>query len=84
MIGNITSDAMFNHDTENINLISKIIGKDITSLEFVKEFEIKNQYITFPPMYEGKLGVKKLTSEYNISLQIKLFLEKESQRIWMV
>jgi TnpA family transposase len=77
MIGNITRDAMFNQDTENIHLFSKIIGKDITSIEFVKEFEIKNQYITFPPMYEGKLGVKKLTSEYNILFQIKEMFQKE-------
>ena len=77
MIGNITRDAMFNQDRENIHLFSKIIGKDITSIEFVKEFEIKNQYISFPPMYEGKLGVKKLTSEYNILFQIKEMFQKE-------
>jgi hypothetical protein len=28
-------------------------------------------------MYEGKLGVKKLTSQYNISLQIKEKIQKE-------
>jgi TnpA family transposase len=77
MIGNIARDAMFSHDAENIRLISKIIGKDIASLEFVKEFEINNQYITFPPVYEGKLGVKKLTLEYNILLQIKAIFQKE-------
>jgi hypothetical protein len=35
-----------NVEAENINIISKFIGKDIPSLEFVKEFEINNQYIT--------------------------------------
>jgi hypothetical protein len=28
-------------------------------------------------MYEGKLGVKKLTSEYNILFQIKEMFQKE-------
>jgi TnpA family transposase len=77
MIGNIARDALFNHDEENISLISKIIYKDIASLEFVKDFENNNQYIRFPPMYEGKLGVKKLSLEYNISLKIKEIFEKE-------
>jgi hypothetical protein len=79
MIGNIARDAMINHEEENISLISKIIGKDLASLEFVKDFENNNQYIRFPPMYEGKLGVKKLTSEYNISLKIKEIFEKEGK-----
>jgi TnpA family transposase len=77
IISNIATNTICNVETENINLVSKIIGKDIASLEFVNEFENNNQYIRFPPMYEGKLGVKKLTSEYNISLKIKEIFEKE-------
>ncbi len=77
IVSNIVKNTTCNAEAENINLISKIIGKDIASLKFVKEFEIKNQYITFPPMYEGKLGVKKLTSEYNILLKIKEIFQKE-------
>ncbi len=77
IISNIATNTICNVETENINLISKIIGKDIASLKFVNEFENNNQYIRFPPMCEGKLGVKKLTAEYNISLKIKEIFEKE-------
>jgi len=76
IISNIAKNTTYNAETENINNISKIIGKDIPSLEFIKEFEIKNQYIQFPPVYEGKLSVKKITSEYNILLQIKAIFQK--------
>jgi hypothetical protein len=77
IINNIIKNSTSNAEAENINLISKLIGKDITSLEFVKEFENNNRYTRFPPIYEGKLGVKKLTSEYDIFLQIKEIFQKE-------
>jgi hypothetical protein len=77
IINNIIKESISNAEAENISLISKLIGKDITSLQFVKEFENKNLYVRFPPMYEGKAGVKKLTSEYDIFLQIKKIFQKE-------
>lgn len=77
IIGNISEDVICNTEVENINLISKIIGKDIASLELVKEFENNDRYIRFPPVYEGKLGVKKLISEQEIFLQITEIYQKE-------
>jgi len=46
-------------EAKNIHLISDTIGMEFTSLEFVKEIMVHNQYIRFPPVYEGKLGIKK-------------------------
>lgn len=77
IVNNIIKKSKANAEAENISLISKFIGKDITSLQFVKEFENKNLYVRFPPMYEGKLGVKKLTAEHDIFLQIKAIFQKE-------
>jgi len=77
LIGNIAKDALRISETKNIHLITDTIGMEFTSLEFVKEFMDHNQYRRFPPVYEGKLGIKKLTSEYEIMLQIKDIFQTE-------
>ena len=59
-IGNVAKDALRISEAENILLISDTIGKEITSLEFVKEFFRSNQYRRFLPAHEGKLGIKKV------------------------
>jgi TnpA family transposase len=71
LINKLAKDALQAYELENINQVSNIIGKEIASLKFVKEFMNHNQYPRFPPVHEGKLGIKKLTSEYEIMLQIK-------------
>jgi len=76
-IGNVANDALRISEAENILFISNSIGKEITSLEFVKEFLSSNQYRRFIPAHEGKLGIKKLTSEYEIMLQTKDIFQKE-------
>lgn len=70
IIGTITKETMCNPITDDIQVISEAIGKDIASLEFVKDFEKNNCYSRFPPAYEGKLGIKKFDSEYKIMLQV--------------
>jgi TnpA family transposase len=77
IIGTITKETMCNPITDDIQVISEAIGKDIASLEFVKDFEKNNCYSRFPPAYEGKLGIKKFDSEYKIMLQIKDIFKKE-------
>jgi hypothetical protein len=77
LIGNIAKDALRIFEAENIHLISDTIGMEFTSLEFVKEFMDNNQYKRFPPVHGGKLGIKKLTSEYKIMLQIKDIFQTE-------
>jgi len=71
IIGTIANEIMLNPEAEDINLISEAIGRDISSIEFVKDFLYNNRYSRFPPAYEGKIGIKKLTSEYEIALQIQ-------------
>ena len=71
IIGTIANEITFNPEAEDIHLISEAIGRDISSIEFVKEFLYNNRYSRFPPAYEGKIGMKKLTSEYEIALQIQ-------------
>jgi len=77
LIGNIAKDALRISEAKNIHLITDTIGMEFTSLEFVKEFMDHNQYRRFPPVYEGQLGIKKLTSEYEIMLQIKDIFQTE-------
>jgi hypothetical protein len=77
LINKLTRDALRTYESENIHLISNIIGKELTSLDFVKDFLNHNQYKRFPPEYEGKLSIKKLTSEYEIMLQIEDIFRNE-------
>jgi hypothetical protein len=58
IIGTIANEIMLNTEAEDINLISEAIGRDISSVEFVKDFLYNNQYSRFPPAYEGKIGKK--------------------------
>jgi TnpA family transposase len=71
IIGTIANEIMLNPDAEDILPISEAIGRDISSIEFVKDFLHNNRYSRFPPAYEGKIGIKKLTSEYEIALKIQ-------------
>ena len=71
IIGTIANDIMFNPEAEDIHPISEAIGRDISSIEFVKDFLYNNRYSRFPPAYEGKIWIKKLTSEYEIALKIQ-------------
>lgn len=57
IIGTITKETMSNPGSDDIRVISEVIGKDITSLQFVKEFKSNNRYSRFSPAYEGKLGI---------------------------
>lgn len=77
IIGTIANEIMINPEAEDIHLISEAIGRDIGSLEFVKDFLNNNRYSRFPPAYEGKIGIKKLTSEYKIALQIQELFRNE-------
>jgi hypothetical protein len=43
----------------------------------VTEFKNNNRYSRFHPVYEGKLGIKKMVSEYKIMLQTKDIFQKE-------
>lgn len=76
-IGNIAKDALRTYEAENIHCISNTIGKELTSLEFVKEFMNHNQYRKFPPVHEGKPGIRKATSEFETMLQIKNMFQNE-------
>ena len=76
-IGNIAKDALRTHESKNIHRISNTIGKELTSLEFVKEFMNLNQYRKFPLVHEGKLGIKKAASEFDTMLQIKNIFQNE-------
>jgi TnpA family transposase len=76
-ITNIAKEAIYKVEAENISLISNLIGKDVTSLQFVTEFKNNNRYIRFHPVYEGKLRIKKMISEYKIMLQTKDIFQKE-------
>jgi hypothetical protein len=76
-IGNIAKDALRTYEAENIHRISNTIGKELTSLEFVKGFMNHNHYRKFPPVHEGKLGIKKATSEFETMLQIKNIFQNE-------
>ena len=71
IIGTIANEIMSNPEAEDILLISEAIGRDISSIEFVKDFLNNNRYSRFTPAYEGKIRIKKLTSEYEIALQIQ-------------
>jgi hypothetical protein len=71
IIGTIANEIKLNPESEDIHLISEAIGRDISSIEFVNDFLYNNRYSRFPPVYEGKLGIKKLTSEYEIALRIQ-------------
>jgi hypothetical protein len=77
LINKLAIDALQTGESENIHFISDTIGKEITSLEFMKKFQCHSQYGRFPPVHEGKLGIKKLTSEYEIMLQIKNIFQNE-------
>jgi TnpA family transposase len=77
IIGTIANEIMLNPEAEDIHLISDAIGRDIGSIEFVKDFLYNNRYSRFPPAYEGKIGIKKLTSEYEIALQIQEIFRNE-------
>jgi TnpA family transposase len=77
IIGTIANEIMINPEAEDIHLISEAIGRDISSIEFVKDFLNNNRYSRFPPAYDGKIGIKKLTSEYKIALQIQELFRNE-------
>ena len=77
IIGTIVNEIMLNPEAEDIHLISEAIGRDISSIEFVKDFLYNNRYSRFTPAYEGKIGIKKLTSEYEIALQIQEIFRNE-------
>jgi|SRR5659263_152760 len=71
IIGTIANEIMLTPEADDIHLISEVIGRDISSIEFVNDFLYNNRYSRFTPAYEGKIGIKKLTSEYEIAQQIQ-------------
>lgn len=77
IIGTITNETICNPEAEEYHFIEEAIGKEITSIEFVKDFLCNNRYSKFPPAYEGKMGIKKLTSEYKIAMHIKEMFQND-------
>jgi TnpA family transposase len=77
IIGTIINETICNPEAEEYHFIEEAIGKEITSIEFVKDFLCNNRNSRFPPAYEGKMGIKKLTSEYKIAMHIKEMFQND-------
>jgi TnpA family transposase len=77
IIGSIANENICNSEAEENHLLEESIGKEITSIEFVKDFLCNNRYSRFSTAYEGKMGIKKLTSEHKIAMQIQEIFRNE-------
>lgn len=77
IIGEAVNEAFKQSMHESIDEISKSIGYSVHSLRLIDRALSQRQYERFPPVYKGKLGVRKLQAESAILRRIQDLFQHE-------
>ncbi len=81
IIGNIIHDFQQESHKTHSEEISNLIGQDIRSVEIVQRFLKTGEFEYYKPIYKGKLGFKKMCTEFAIMVEIKNKLQRANLNI---